>query len=326
MNPNILEIKDLKTVFATAEARVCAADNVSLSLPRGQITALVGESGSGKSVTAMSVLRLIQPPGRIESGEILLHSRDRGTISILDLSNEEIRAVRGNKIAMVFQEPMTSLNPVYTVGDQIMEAIVLHQHLNDHQARDKAIEMLRRVGISNPELRVDSYPHEMSGGMRQRVMIAMGLSCHPELLIADEPTTALDVTIQAQILALIAGLVKDTGMSVLLITHDLGIVAEYAQKVAVMYAGEIVEVADTVELFKNPRHPYTRGLLASIPGLQHMKAKRLRAIPGNVPNLAHLPRGCRFQERCERATADCRMGVIPLFGEGQHCFRCVHPY
>lgn len=326
MNDTILKIKELTTSFEVPGGKICAADNVTLLLPRGKITALVGESGSGKSVTAMSILRLIQSPGKIESGEILLHSRDQGTISIMDLNDEEIRRVRGNKIAMIFQEPMTSLNPVYTVGDQIMEAIVLHQKVSDSEARARAIDMLKKVGIPNPEIRIDNYPHEMSGGMRQRVMIAMGLSCHPELLIADEPTTALDVTIQAQILELISELVRDTGMSVLLITHDLGIVAEYAQKVSVMYAGQIVENAETVELFKNPRHPYTRGLLASIPGLQHKKSGRLRAIPGNVPNLAHLPLGCRFQERCEKATQDCKNGKISLVEENEHFFRCVHPY
>ena len=326
MNQNILEIRDLKTSFETGEGKIYATDGVTLDLPRGQITALVGESGSGKSVTAMSVLRLIQTPGKIESGEILLHTHDEGSLSILDLDDRKLRAMRGNKIAMIFQEPMTSLNPVYTIGDQIIEAIVLHQKLAYAQAREKAIEMLIKVGISNPQTRVDNYPHEMSGGMRQRVMIAMGLSCHPELLIADEPTTALDVTIQAQILELIGSLVREMGMSVLLITHDLGIVAEYAAQVAVMYAGQIVEVAETVELFKNPKHPYTRGLLNSIPALQHVKAKRLRAIPGHVPNLAHLPVGCRFQDRCERVTPDCRMGKIQLFAEGSHAFRCVHSY
>ena len=254
---SILDIKKIRTSFPTKQGKIYASDNVSLSLPRGEITALVGESGSGKSVTAMSILKLIQSPGKIESGEIWLNPNEGHKTNILSLSDSEVRKIRGNKIAMIFQEPMTSLNPVYTIGNQIMEAITLHQGLNDNEARAKAIEMLKRVGIPNPGVRIDNYPHEMSGGMRQRVMIAMGLSCHPELLIADEPTTALDVTIQAQILELIGGLVKETGMSVLLITHDLGIVAAYASKVAVMYAGQIVEIASTMELFKNPKHHYT---------------------------------------------------------------------
>lgn len=325
MNENILEIKNLRTSFQTKSGKFFAADDVTLALPRGQVTALVGESGSGKSVTAMSILRLIQNPGRIESGEIILHPKSGNSIDILKLGDEDLRRVRGNKIAMIFQEPMTSLNPVYTVGDQIMEAIILHQRLSTRDARVKAIEMLKRVGISNPERRVDSYPHELSGGMRQRVMIAMGLSCHPDLLIADEPTTALDVTIQAQILELIDGIVAETGMSVLLITHDLGVVAEHAKKVAVMYAAKIIEEAETVELFKHAKHPYTRGLLDSIPSLKPASEKRLRAIPGAVPQLTQLPKGCRFQERCDRKTAECS-GAMELRVENEHKFRCIHPY
>jgi oligopeptide/dipeptide ABC transporter ATP-binding protein len=326
MNENILEIKNLKTSFETKAGKIYPADDVSLNLKRGEITALVGESGSGKSVTAMSVLRLIQDPGRVESGEILLHGEDGSSLDILKLGEGALRQVRGNRIAMIFQEPMTSLNPVYTVGNQIMEAIMLHQDLGKHDARAKAIEMLKRVGISNPDRRIDSYPHELSGGMRQRVMIAMGLSCHPELLIADEPTTALDVTIQAQILELISGLVKETGMSVLLITHDLGVVAAHAKSVAVMYAAKIVEQAETIELFKRPKHPYTKGLLESIPSLKPEAEKRLRAIPGMIPQLTELPKGCRFQDRCERVTDECRTKPIELFEEKQHYFRCIHPY
>ncbi|MCP5464588.1 MAG: ABC transporter ATP-binding protein [Deltaproteobacteria bacterium] len=321
----ILEIKNLKTSFDTKQGKIFASDDVSLSLPKGQITALVGESGSGKSVTAMSILRLIDKPGKIEAGQILLNNAEGAPTDLLTLSEKQMRSVRGNRIAMIFQEPMTSLNPVYTVGDQIMEAVMLHQKLDAKEARAKAIAMLKRVGIPNPERRIDNYPHEMSGGMRQRVMIAMGLSCHPELLIADEPTTALDVTIQAQILELIQGLVADTGMSVLLITHDLGIVAEYAQKVAVMYAGEIVEVADVKSLFANPKHPYTKGLLGSLPSLQSKKEKYLKAIPGVVPHLSELPCGCRFQDRCEKRTPDCIQGAIPLTEEAGRLFRCVHP-
>lgn len=322
---NILEIKNLRTSFPTRQGKIVAADDVSLTLPRGQITALVGESGSGKSVTAMSVLKLIQKPGLIESGSIILNPKDAAPIDILNLDDAGIRKIRGNKIAMIFQEPMTSLNPVYTVGEQIMEAIMLHQHMNRGDARKKAIEMLTRVGIPSPDERIDNYPHEMSGGMRQRVMIAMGLSCHPELLIADEPTTALDVTIQAQILELINRVVKEFGMSVLLITHDLGIVAAHAQKVAVMYAGQIVEVAQTRELFKNPKHPYTRGLLNSIPSLKASHEKYLRAIPGIVPNLFELKPGCRFADRCDRVLAKCRAGEIEMTNAGDREFRCVNP-
>lgn len=323
---NILEIKNLRTSFDTKDGKIYPADRINLSLPRGKITALVGESGSGKSVTAMSILRLIQEPGQIESGEILLHEDANQTMDILKLNQKELRGVRGNKIAMIFQEPMTSLNPVYTVGDQIMEAIQLHQNLGKKAAHEKAIEMLKRVGIPNPARRVNNYPHEMSGGMRQRVMIAMGLSCHPSLLIADEPTTALDVTIQAQILELIDGLVQETGMSVLLITHDLGVVASHAHKVAVMYAAQIVEEASTLELFKNPKHPYTKGLLDSIPSLKPKGEEKLRAIPGVVPQLSQLPVGCRFQDRCPRVTPDCRQNEIELYQESGRKFRCVHPY
>ena len=322
---NILEIKNLRTSFPTRQGKIFAADDVSLEIPRGKMTALVGESGSGKSVTAMSILRLIQSPGKIESGEIILTDRDGKSEDILKLDETGIRHIRGNKIAMIFQEPMTSLNPVFTVGDQIMEAIILHQRLSRTEARKKTIEMLARVGISNPESRVDNYPHEMSGGMRQRVMIAMGLSCHPDLLIADEPTTALDVTIQAQILELINGLIRDTGMTVLLITHDLGVVAAYASKVAVMYAGEIVEEAATLELFKNPKHPYTRGLLDSIPSMKKVHEKYLRAIPGVVPHLSQLPPGCRFGDRCERALPACRETKVGMIRESTRSYRCVNP-
>src|SRR3989339_206691 len=319
---NILEIKNLRTSFTTRQGKIYAVDDVSLDLPKGKITALVGESGSGKSVTAMSVLRLIQAPGRVEGGRVLLHTQD-GERDVLALAEEQVRqTVRGTRIAMIFQEPMTSLNPVYTVGDQIMEAIALHQKVSGIQARALAVDLLERVGIPNPESRIDNYPHEMSGGMRQRVMIAMGLSCEPELLIADEPTAALDVTIQAQILELIKKLVDETGMSVLLITHDLGIVAAYATKVAVMYAGQIVEEADTMSLFKSPKHPYTKGLLASIPSLQGKAEKRLHAIPGMVPSLLDLPIGCRFQARCERKAPECGLGPIGLTQEGERQWRC----
>ena len=325
-NDTILQIKNLKTSFPTNRGKIFACDDVNLKIPRGKVTALVGESGSGKSVTSMSILKLIQKPGKIESGEIHFSSEKIGQKDILKLETTELRKIRGNTISMIFQEPMTSLNPVYTVGDQIMEAIILHQNLDKVQARQKAIQMLANVGIPNPEKRIDAYPHEMSGGMRQRVMIAIGLSCQPELLIADEPTTALDVTIQAQILNLIQKRVQETQMSVLLITHDLGVVAEYCDHVNVMYAGQIIESADVFELFKNPKHPYTKGLLASIPSLKPKDEKRLHAIEGVVPHLANLPRGCRFQDRCSKVTPDCKMYPIDLEEKNDHSFRCLHPY
>ncbi|MBI2340305.1 MAG: ABC transporter ATP-binding protein [Deltaproteobacteria bacterium] len=299
-----------------------------MTIPRGGIQALVGESGCGKSVTAMSVLRLIpEPPGKIVSGQILLHSKNGFPADLLKLSEKEMCAIRGNRIAMIFQEPMTSLNPVFTVGNQIAEAIILHQKVGRREAHLRSIEMLKKVGIPNPDKRVDDYPHQMSGGMRQRVMIAMALSCNPELLIADEPTTALDVTIQAQILDLMHQLIDEMGMSLLLITHDLGIVAEHAQNVAVMYAGQIVEEAEVKEIFAHPLHPYTKGLIESIPSLKKRGEARLRTIPGMVPNLASLPLGCHFADRCERVKEDCRGGDIMLEEKMKgHWARCIHPY
>ena len=351
MNP-LLEIKNLRTWFETDAGTVKATDDVTLSIPRGGIQALVGESGCGKSVTAMSVLRLIpEPPGKIVSGEIFLHSKSPPTpllqrgeptdspplakggqggfqsIDLLKLSEKEMCAIRGNRIAMIFQEPMTSLNPVFTVGNQIAEAIIRHQKVGNKEARMRSIEMLKKVGIPNPDKRVDEYPHLMSGGQRQRVMIAMALSCHPELLIADEPTTALDVTIQAQILDLMHQLIEEMGMSLLLITHDLGIVAEHAQNVAVMYAGQIAEEAPVKEIFAHPTHPYTKGLIESIPSLKEKGATKLHTIPGTVPNLANLPPGCHFQDRCERVQDDCRRGEIVLEEKRLgHTARCLHPY
>jgi len=327
MTDNVLEIKNLCTYFDTSAGVVKAVDGTSLNLPRGKVTALVGESGCGKSMTALSILRLIQSPGRIAEGEILFHPREGGAaLSLLSLPEKEMCAIRGNKIAMIFQEPMTSLNPVFTVGEQIAEAVRLHQKANRKVARARAIEMLQKVGIPNPESRVDDYPHQLSGGMRQRVMIAMALSCNPELLIADEPTTALDVTIQAQILELMAGLIKEFNMSMLLITHDLGIVAEYADQVAVMYAGKMAEQAPVGAFFKQPAHPYSRGLLASLPGLKQ-KGERLSTIPGVVPHLAKLPRGCSFQDRCERVHDDCRWND-PFLKQvkPEHLVRCFDPY
>jgi oligopeptide/dipeptide ABC transporter ATP-binding protein len=299
----LLELRDLKTHFYTDEGVAKAVDGVSYVVQRGETLGVVGESGCGKSVTALSVMRLIpDPPGRIVHGSILFEGRN-----LVDLPAEEMRKIRGNRIGMIFQEPMTSLNPVFTVGDQIVEAVVLHRGVSYEEARGHAVEMLRKVGIPSPESRVDDYPHQMSGGMRQRVMIAMALSCDPRLLIADEPTTALDVTIQAQILELMRKLQDELGMSMLLITHDLGVVAQNAQHVAVMYAGKVVEYSRTREVFGNPRHPYTVGLFRSIPRLG-VKVAKLDTIAGVVPSALEFPAGCRFHNRCpfaeERCTTD----------------------
>ncbi len=289
----LLVVDGLRTQFDTDDGLVKAVDGISFRIDRQQTFALVGESGCGKSVTAMSIMRLIpMPPGIIAAGRITLEGR-----SLLDLAEPQMRAVRGRDISMIFQEPMTSLNPVYTVGNQIVEAITLHQHVKGRQAWDRAIEMLAKVGIPAPEQRVREYPHQMSGGMRQRVMIAMALSCNPKLVIADEPTTALDVTIQAQILDLLKDLQKTAGLSVLLITHDLGVVAESADVVAVMYASKMAELADVDTLFGKPLHPYTQGLFRSLPRLGESR-DRLETIPGVVPNPLHFPAGCKFHPRC----------------------------
>lgn len=297
----LIEIKNLKTHFFTDDGVVKSVDDVTYDIFKGETLGLVGESGCGKSVSAMSIMRLIpMPPGRIVSGQILFHGKDLTTIG-----DYELRRIRGNKIGMIFQEPMTSLNPVYTVGDQIMEAIQLHMGKDYTEARELAIGMLEKVGIPSPRQRIDVYPHQMSGGMKQRVMIAMALVCNPELLIADEPTTALDVTIQAQILDLLRQLQREFGMSILLITHDLGVVAEMAHRVVVMYASKIAEIADVYDLYENPRHPYTIGLFHSIPSvLSH--DKRLEPIKGTVPNPLEFPKGCKFNPRCESVMERCR--------------------
>ena len=290
---NLLSVKELTTHFFTEDGIAKAVQGISFSVKKGKTFALVGESGCGKSVTALSIMRLIpKPPGKIIAGDIFLQSRD-----LLNLPEKKMRAIRGNKIAMVFQEPMTSLNPVYTVGNQIVEAIRLHQKKSIDQAWADAVEILKQVGISDPENRINEYPHQMSGGMRQRVMIAMAISCKPAMLIADEPTTALDVTTQAQILDLLDQLQEQNGMSILLITHDLGIVAERADEVAVMYASRIVEQAESVNLFENPLHPYTQGLLKSLPRLG-FEGKRLNTVAGTVPDPLHFPLGCKFHPRC----------------------------
>ncbi|MFA0889576.1 MAG: ABC transporter ATP-binding protein [Synergistales bacterium] len=293
--------------FDTEDGRVTALDGVSLCVHAGETVALVGESGCGKSVTSLSVLRLIPcPPGRIEEGSIRFEGED-----LLRKSERQMREIRGRDIAMIFQEPMTSLNPVFTCGSQLMEAVGQHQRLTKAQAKEKVVEMLRLVGIPLPEQRFDEYPHQMSGGMRQRVMIGMALCCAPKLLIADEPTTALDVTIQAQILDLLIKLRKKMGMAILLITHDMGVVAEMAERVVVMYAGKVIEEAPARELFRAPAHPYTQGLLDSIPRLD-VKEDELKTIPGNVPSLGSMPSGCRFHPRCPHARALCAERVPGL--------------
>jgi peptide/nickel transport system ATP-binding protein len=295
--PPLLSVERLQTQFPTEEGLVRAVDDVSFTIPRGKTLGLVGESGCGKSVTALSVMRLLSPPGRIAGGRIVLNVD--GTTEVLsELSEPRMRKIRGGRIAMIFQEPMTSLNPVFTVGSQVAEAIRLHQGVSRDEARSRAIVMFRKVRIPEPEKRVDAYPHQFSGGMRQRVMIAMALSCNPELLIADEPTTALDVTIQAQILDLLRELQAELGMSILLITHDLGVVAEMADHVAVMYASKIVEHAPVKELFSQPLHPYTHGLFKSRPVPDAPRLEKLLTIPGTVPSPLRFPPGCKFHPRC----------------------------
>lgn len=308
MAEKLLSVKGLKTYFYTDDGVIPAVDGVSFDLERGGTLGIVGESGCGKSVTSLSIMGLVpQPPGRIEGGVIEFEGRD-----LLELSEAEMRQIRGNEISMIFQEPMTSLNPTFTVGNQIAEAIILHQGVDKATARERAIDMLRLVGIPSPEQRVDDYPHQMSGGMRQRVMIAMALSCNPKLLIADEPTTALDVTIQAQILDLMRKLREEFGTAIMMITHDLGVIAELVENVVVMYTGKIIESADTYTLFKNPLHPYTMGLLASIPRL-HGDGGRLQAIPGSVPIPGEFPKACGFHPRCPFAEILCTEKRPPSF-------------
>jgi len=318
----LLRIEELKTYFHTDDGTAKAVDGVSYVIRPGETLGVVGESGSGKSVTALSILQLLpMPPGKFEGGRILFRGED-----LLSAGEPRLREIRGNEIAMIFQEPMTALNPVFTVGNQIAETVRLHQGLDPEAARERSIEMLRRVGIPAPEKRVDEYPHQLSGGMRQRVMIAMAMACDPALLIADEPTTALDVTIQAQILDLIKELQEEAGMSVLLITHDLGVVAETAHHVAVMYAGRVVEYASADEIFDRPRHPYTIGLMRSLPDLA-VAGERLTTIPGIVPSATNFPTGCRFRTRCPLATDRCASEVPPLTAVeacSEHTAACHH--
>ncbi len=304
-NDTVLDVRNLKTYFFGDNGTIPAVDDVSWSVKRGETLALVGESGCGKTVSALSVMRLIpMPPGKIVGGQILLRT-DGQEADLVQVSEPQMRRIRGSRIAMIFQEPMTSLNPVFTIGDQIAEAVQLHENVSRREAWNRAVEMLKRVGIPDPMRRAEEYPHQMSGGMRQRVMIAMALSCSPDLLIADEPTTALDVTIQAQILDLLAKLQAETGMSVLLITHDLGVVAQIANRVAVMYASKIVEMTDVNNLFADPLHPYTQGLFRSVPRLG-AKEGRLETIPGVVPSPTHFPPGCKFHPRCPLGSGDKR--------------------
>jgi peptide/nickel transport system ATP-binding protein/oligopeptide transport system ATP-binding protein len=319
MRQPLLKVQNLSVHFNTEEGVIRAVENVNLEIYPGEILGLVGESGCGKSVTGLSLLRLIPiPPGRIVNGEILFDGRN-----LLQLEEKEMERVRGNDISMIFQEPMTSLNPVFTIGDQIVEAIVLHQGLDKTEARKRAIEMLDRVKIPSPGKRIDSYPHQLSGGMRQRAMIAMALSCQPKLLIADEPTTALDVTIQAEVLRLLKEIQGDMEMSVMLITHDLGVVADIADRVAVMYAGRIFEYGPIDAIFGKMRNPYTRGLMRSIPQLAEKK-DRLNAIPGQVPDPMDLPVGCKFHPRCYLMIEECKKEEPPLSRvNGDHFSRCI---
>jgi peptide/nickel transport system ATP-binding protein len=337
---NVLEVRNLKTYFFTDEGIVKAVDDVSFQVPKGKTLGLVGESGCGKSVTAMSIARLISAPGRIVGGQVLLNGRD-----IIPLSDREIRQVRGAQISMIFQEPMTALNPVLTVGFQIAEAVLAHEKISRREAWSRAVEAMKAVSIPDPEKRAKDFPHQLSGGMRQRIMIAMALVCNPALVIADEPTTALDVTIQAQILELLDSLREKYQLSLILISHDLGVIAEVAETVAVMYAGKIVEIGPAMDVFHNPRHPYTEGLLRSVPRLGSSLEKgeaqarqgaasgkdRLYAIEGMVPNLHRLPQGCSFAPRCYKKTVECTLAEIPLEpAEGRpdkrlsQEVRCIH--
>ena len=319
---NVLEVRDLKTYFFTDEGVVKAVDGVSFAVERGKTLGLVGESGCGKSVTAMSISRLVSPPGRVVGGEVLLNGRN-----LVPLSDAEMRRVRGSQIAMIFQEPMTALNPVLEVGFQIAEAVLAHEKISKREAWLRAVDAMRAVSIPDAEKRAKDYPHQLSGGMRQRIMIAMALVCNPMLVIADEPTTALDVTIQAQILELLDSLRQKYNLSLILISHDLGVIAEVAETVAVMYAGKIVEIGPAMDVFHNPRHPYTQGLLQSIPrlGSSLQKKDRLDVIEGMVPNLLHLPDGCSFAARCHKKTVECTRSEIILEAiSEQHEVRCIH--
>ncbi|MGM8366129.1 ABC transporter ATP-binding protein [Virgibacillus sp. W0181] len=321
MNQSLLEVKELKTHFNTDRGRATAIDGITFRIEEGEILGVVGESGCGKSVTAQSILRLFDEKYTAQyEGDVILRGQ-----SLFEFTVSEMEKIRGNEISMIFQDPLSSLNPVFTIGNQLSEAILLHQGFSKKEAYQKAVDLLRMTGIPSPEKRVNEYPHQLSGGMRQRVMISMALACKPKLLIADEPTTALDVTIQAQILDLMLDLNKDLGMAVLFITHDLGVVAEICTRVVVMYLGQIVEEADVADLFNTPLHPYTKGLLKSIPQLDGDRSERLNVIGGTVPSIGEIPGGCRFAARCSFATAICRETVPELRTyEGNHRARCWH--
>ncbi len=325
MEENLLEVKDLRTYFHMREGVVAAVDGVDFHVKHGESLGMVGESGCGKSVTALSIMRLLSSPAKVESGEIIFEGEH-----LLKKSERQMRKIRGKKISMVFQEPMTSLNPSFTVGNQIAESIRLHEGVDNKEAMDRAVEALKQVSIPLPERRVKEYPHQLSGGMRQRVMIAMALSCNPTLLIADEPTTALDVTIQAQIVELIKELKDKLGMALLIITHDLGVIAEMAERVLVLYAGKVMEEATTRELLRDPWHPYTEGLLASIPRLESDRKKRLHVIRGNVPDPSAFPSGCRFYPRCDYVKDICMEKEPPMqepeSGRRLRCWKGVHEY
>ncbi|WP_346916970.1 ABC transporter ATP-binding protein [Clostridium sp.] len=317
MSKKLIEVNDLSVHFHTKKGVVKAVNGVSFSIEKGKTLGIVGESGCGKSITSMAIMQLVaMPPGKIESGEIIFEGEN-----LLSKNNEEMRRIRGNKIAMIFQEPMTSLNPVFTIGKQIAEPLIIHKEMDKKQAREKAIDLLKLVGIPRAEKIVDEYPHQLSGGMRQRVMIAMSLACDPQLLIADEPTTALDVTIQAQILKLMNGLKEKLETSIMLITHDLGVIAEMADDVVVMYAGQVMEETTVEEIFDNPKHPYTIGLLNSTPDIEQ-DTERLANIPGVVPNPIFLPEGCPFNPRCERVMEICSKECPSLKSYGNHKVRC----
>lgn len=319
MSETVLEINDLKTYFYTDNGEIPAVDGISISIREGEVLGIVGESGCGKSVTSLSVMGLVPyPPGKIIAGEILYKNED-----LVKASEKRMRSIRGNDIAMIFQEPMTSLNPVLTIGDQVSESIRIHKNLKGKEAKQQAISMLQMVGIPRAEQIVNEYPHQLSGGMRQRVMIAIAMSCQPKLLIADEPTTALDVTIQAQILDLMRKLNREKGTAIMLITHDLGVVAEICERVVVMYGGKIVEQGTVSTILKNPKHPYTQGLIRSLPKI-HEKEERLYSIPGNVPKPGSITEGCRFAPRCDQAFADCtKIDPELLTIEDGHLCRCL---
>lgn len=319
MGKEVLQVKDLVTTFFTDDGNVAAVDNISFSIREGEVLAIVGESGCGKSVTSLSIMGLVpSPPGKVTNGQILLDNRD-----LTKLKEKQMRAIRGQEIAMIFQEPMTSLNPLFTIGNQLIEAIRIHnKSWNKKQTRNRAIEIMKLVGLPRAEQLFDDYPHQLSGGMRQRVMIAMALVCNPKILIADEPTTALDVTIQAQILKLIKDLNSRLNTAVLLITHDLGVVAQTCERVIVMYAGQIVEEAPVQEIFTNPKHPYTQGLLQSVPDMRYKK-NELYSIPGNVPKPGSIIKGCRFAQRCPHAFDRCRSETPNLYETSDnHSARC----